>query len=36
MRWPERLEIVDELPSTPTRKIRKGELAKRVAQAVFA
>ena len=29
--YPERLEIVDELPMTPTRKIRKGELAKRVA-----
>ena len=26
MRWPERLEIVDEMPLTPTRKIRKGEL----------
>ena len=36
MRWPERLEVVDEMPMTPTRKIRKGELAKRVAQAVFA
>lgn len=31
MRWPERLEIVDEMPMTPTRKIQKGELAKRVA-----
>ncbi|MCY4396613.1 MAG: class I adenylate-forming enzyme family protein [Rhodospirillaceae bacterium] len=31
MRWPERLEIVGEMPLTPTRKIRKGELAKRVA-----
>lgn len=30
MRWPERLEIVDEMPMTPTRKIRKGELAKRL------
>jgi len=31
MRWPERLEIVDDMPMTPTRKIQKGELAKRVA-----
>lgn len=31
MRWPERLEIVDEMPLTPTRKIQKGELAKRIA-----
>ncbi|MDE0148384.1 MAG: class I adenylate-forming enzyme family protein [Rhodospirillaceae bacterium] len=31
MRWPERLEIVDEMPMTPTRKIQKGELAKLVA-----
>ena len=31
MRWPERLEIVDEMPLTPTRKIQKGELAKLVA-----
>ena len=28
MRWPERLEIVDAMPMTPTRKIIKGELAK--------
>ncbi|MBB3064280.1 MULTISPECIES: class I adenylate-forming enzyme family protein [Limibacillus] len=26
MRWPERLEIVDEMPMTPTRKIRKAIL----------
>lgn len=31
MRWPERLEIVDEMPMTPTRKIQKGELVKRLA-----
>lgn len=30
LRWPERLEIVDEMPMTPTRKILKGELAKRL------
>ena len=26
MKWPERLEIIDEMPMTPTRKIIKGEL----------
>ena len=26
MKWPERLEIIDEMPVTPTRKIIKGEL----------
>ena len=31
MRWPERLEIIDAMPMTPTRKIIKGELAKRIA-----
>ena len=31
MRWPERLEIIDEMPLTPTRKIQKGELAMRIA-----
>jgi cyclohexanecarboxylate-CoA ligase len=29
--WPERLEIIDEMPMTPTRKIIKGELIKRLA-----
>ncbi|MEE2999450.1 MAG: class I adenylate-forming enzyme family protein [Pseudomonadota bacterium] len=28
MRWPERIEIIDEMPMTPTRKIQKGELIK--------
>ena len=28
-RWPERLEIIDEMPLTPTRKIKKAELAAR-------
>ncbi len=28
MRWPERLETVDEMPLTPTRKIIKDELVK--------
>ena len=30
MRWPERLELVDEMPMTPTRKIIKGALAKKI------
>ncbi len=30
LRWPERLEIVDAMPMTPTRKVIKGELAKRI------
>jgi non-ribosomal peptide synthetase component E (peptide arylation enzyme) len=30
MRWPEQLEIVDAMPMTPTRKIIKGKLAKRI------
>jgi cyclohexanecarboxylate-CoA ligase len=29
MRWPERLEVIDEMPMTPTRKIIKGVLAAR-------
>ena len=33
MRWPERLVIVDEMPMTPTRKIIKGELVKRLTEA---
>ena len=28
MRWPERLETVDAMPMTPTRKIIKDELVK--------
>jgi cyclohexanecarboxylate-CoA ligase len=30
-RWPEHLEIIGEMPMTPTRKVRKGELAQRAA-----
>ncbi len=30
LKWPERLEIVAAMPLTPTRKIIKGELAKRL------
>jgi len=30
MRWPERLEVIDEMPMTPTRKIVKGELKARL------
>lgn len=32
-KWPERIELIDEMPMTPTRKIKKSELAKRVADA---
>jgi cyclohexanecarboxylate-CoA ligase len=32
-KWPERMELIDEMPMTPTRKIKKSELAKRVADA---
>jgi cyclohexanecarboxylate-CoA ligase len=31
MRWPERLEIIDAMPATPTRKVMKRELVKRLA-----
>ena len=31
MKWPERLEVIPEMPMTPTRKIIKGDLARRVA-----
>ena len=30
VKWPERLEIVEEMPLTPTNKIIKGELAQRL------
>jgi cyclohexanecarboxylate-CoA ligase/acyl-CoA synthetase len=33
MKWPERLAIVAEMPMTPTRKIIKGELVRRLAGA---
>ena len=32
-RWPERLEIIDEMPLTPTRKIKKAELTARAARS---
>ena len=32
LKWPERLELVDAMPFTPTRKIIKGELMKILAQ----
>ena len=25
-KWPEKLEIIDEMPLTPTRKVKKGQL----------
>lgn len=31
MRWPERLEIIDEMPMTPTKKIQKGGLVQMLA-----
>ncbi|MBX9841273.1 MAG: acyl--CoA ligase [Xanthobacteraceae bacterium] len=30
MRWPERLELIEEMPMTPTRKIIKGALAEKL------
>ena len=33
IRWPERLEVVEAMPLTATRKIVKGRLAERVSQA---
>ncbi|WP_018699823.1 class I adenylate-forming enzyme family protein [Amorphus coralli] len=30
-KWPERLEFVDEMPMTPTRKIKKAELARMIS-----
>jgi cyclohexanecarboxylate-CoA ligase/acyl-CoA synthetase len=31
LKWPERLEVIDEMPMTPTRKVMKGELARRLS-----
>lgn len=31
LRWPERVELIEEMPMTPTRKIRKAELARLAA-----
>jgi cyclohexanecarboxylate-CoA ligase len=31
-RWPEHLEILDEMPLTPTRKVKKGELMQKAAE----
>ncbi len=31
LKWPERLEVIDEMPLTPTRKIMKGRLVRRLA-----
>lgn len=30
-KWPERLEVIDPMPMTPTRKIMRGELKKRIS-----
>ncbi|HEX5477998.1 MAG TPA: AMP-binding protein [Burkholderiales bacterium] len=32
LKWPERLEIIDEMPMTPTRKVIKGALVQRLAK----
>ena len=32
LKWPERLEIVDDMPMTPTRKVKKAELAARLGR----
>ena len=32
-KWPERLELVDEMPLTPTQKVMRGRLVARLAQA---
>jgi cyclohexanecarboxylate-CoA ligase len=31
LKWPERLEVIAEMPLTPTRKVKKAELAQRCA-----
>lgn len=31
LKWPERLDVIDEMPLTPTRKVKKSELAARLA-----
>jgi cyclohexanecarboxylate-CoA ligase len=31
IKWPERLEFIDEMPMTPTRKVRKSELVARLS-----
>jgi non-ribosomal peptide synthetase component E (peptide arylation enzyme) len=33
MRWPERIVVIDEMPTTPTRKIIKGALQQMLRQA---
>ena len=32
IKWPERLEVIDEMPLTPTRKVKKAELVGRAIQ----
>jgi cyclohexanecarboxylate-CoA ligase len=31
LKWPERLELIGEMPMTPTKKVMKGELARRAS-----
>ena len=33
LKWPERLEVIAEMPLTPTRKVKKAELARQLAQS---
>ncbi len=33
LKWPERLEVIAEMPLTPTRKVKKAELVRRIAQS---
>jgi cyclohexanecarboxylate-CoA ligase/acyl-CoA synthetase len=32
IKWPERLEIIEDMPMTPTRKVKKAELAARLGR----
>ena len=36
LKWPERLEIIDDMPMTPTRKVKKAELAARLSNQRMA
>jgi cyclohexanecarboxylate-CoA ligase/acyl-CoA synthetase len=36
MKWPEHIEVVAEMPMTPTRKIIKGELIRRLDRTAKA
>ncbi|MCZ7566725.1 MAG: hypothetical protein M5U08_25365 [Burkholderiales bacterium] len=36
VRWPERLEVIDAMPMTPTRKVMKSALANELARRMQA